>query len=317
MSNENLRKAQKAKNDEFFTLYDDIKAELSHYKEYLKNKIIYCNCDQPSSNFVKFLNNVKEEWRIKDVWHTSIQEGISYDSPQAKEMLAKCDVVISNPPFSKTRLEYIPLLMQSGKQFLFIGNLNMATYKEVFPLIRDGKMWCGYTFPKSFTQPDGSQKKFGNIVWWTNLPVKKEFRLNPDVKYYGNEDKYPRYDNYDAINVDRLKDIPSDYSGIIGVPITFIQSYTPPRMTGTAFGSLASAKAQTDKTSEQMANTTICDTLLDCRNDLITDGGGYDLCTDECLFKLLGHEHDADGKDLGQFEVNGRGVYKRILLHRL
>lgn len=88
-------------------------------------------------------------------------------------------------------------------------------------------------------------------------------------------------------------------------------------MTGTAFGSLASAKAQTDKTSEQMANTTICDTLLDCRNDLTTDGGGYDLCTDECLFKLLGHEHDADGKDLGQFEVNGRGVYKRILLHRL
>jgi hypothetical protein len=87
-------------------------------------------------------------------------------------------------------------------------------------------------------------------------------------------------------------------------------------MTGTVFGSLDSAKAQTDKTSEQMANTTICDTLLDCRNDLITDGG-YDFCTDECLFKLLGHEHDAEGKDLGQFEVNGRGVYKRILLHRL
>lgn len=228
MSNENLRKAQKAKNDEFFTLYDDIKTELSHYKEYLKNKIIYCNCDQPSSNFVKFLNDVKEEWGIKDVWHTSIQEGISYDSPQAKEILAKCDIVISNPPFSKTRLEYIPLLMQSGKQFLFIGNLNMATYKEVFPLIRDGKMWCGYSFPKSFIQPDGTLKKFGNIVWWTNLPVKKEFKLDPNVKYYGNEGKYPRYDNYDAINVDRLKDIPSDYPYVMGVPITFIQSYTPP-----------------------------------------------------------------------------------------
>ena len=104
----------------------------------------------------------------------------------------------------------------------------MATFKEVFPLIRDGKLWTGYTHPKEFLQPDGTYKKFGNTLWWTNMFVDKPFTLNPDKKYYGNEDKYPRYDNYDAINVDKLADIPSDYSGIMGVPVTFIEHYVPP-----------------------------------------------------------------------------------------
>lgn len=262
MSNENLRIARKVKNDEHYTTYADIEKELVHYKDQLRGKTIYCNCDKPDSNFVKFLNDVKNEWGIKHVWHTSLDEGISFDSDYARGILANCDIVITNPPFSKVRAEYLPMLIESGKQFLFIGNLNMATMKEVFPLIRDGKMWTGYTHPKEFLQPDGTYKKFGNTLWWTNMPVEKELRLNPDKKYYGNEDKYPHYDNYDAINVDRLCDIPSDYTGVIGVPVTFIEHYAPPQAGGD-FGSELSdlEKELTVKTSEPETDTTICDTL--------------------------------------------------------
>ena len=175
----------------------------------MRDKIIYCNCDTPESNFVKFLNDIKQEWGIKDVWHTSIQEGISYDSDYAKRLLKKCDIVISNPPFSSTRSKYLPLIfLEYNKDFLFIGNLNMATMKNIFPLIRDGLMWTGYTHPKQFILPDGGIKKFGNTLWWTNLYVNKQINLNPDNHF--SAEKYPMYDNYAAWNVDRLIDIPID-----------------------------------------------------------------------------------------------------------
>lgn len=211
MSNENLRTAKRVKNNEFYTRYQDIENELVHYKEQFRDKIIYCNCDTPESNFVKFLNDVKEEWGIKDVWHTSLDEGYSYDSEYALDLLAKCDIVVTNIPFSLAR-HYVAMLMESGKQFLFIGNLNMATMKEIFPLIRDGKMWTGYTHPKEFLQPDGTYKKFGNTLWWTCLPVKKEFKLK-DNQF--SLDKYPLYDNYNGFNVDKLADIPTNYETIV------------------------------------------------------------------------------------------------------
>lgn len=322
ISNENLRLARQAKNDEFYTRYEDIEKELIRYKDQFKDKIVYCNCDRTDSNFVKFFNNVKDEWGIKDVWHTAIDDGISFDSVQAKVNLLKCDIVVTNPPFSKVRERFLPMLIDSGKRFLFIGNLNMATMKEIFPLIRDGKLWTGYTHPKEFLQPDGTYKKFGNTLWWTNMLVDKPFTLNPDRKYYGNEDKYPHYDNYDAINVDRLADIPSDYEGVMGVPVTFIEHYTPPAaQTGGHFGltSLDFVKELTDKTLEQTDDTIICDTLseynlLDCDSPM--RGGQHS--TREYSFKLIGHEHDlGNGENIGQFEVRGKGVYKRILHHRL
>ena len=173
MSNENLRLARQVKNDEFYTRYEDIEKELIKYKDQFKGKIVYCNCDAPESNFIKFFNDVQAEWQIKEVLHTSLKEGVSYDSPKALELLDKCDIVVTNPPFSKVRNEFLPLIERSGKQFLFIGNLNMATFKEVFPLIRDGKLWTGYTHPKEFLQPDGTYKKFGNTLWWTNMLVDK------------------------------------------------------------------------------------------------------------------------------------------------
>ena len=118
--------------------------------------------------------------------------------------------------------------METKKQFLIIGNLNAITYKEVFKLIKDGKLWLGHTHPKVFLQPDGSEKKFGNICWFTNLPTERRAEdLILYKTYYGHEDEYPTYDNYDAIEVSRVKNIPMDYDGVMGVPITFLDKHNP------------------------------------------------------------------------------------------
>ena len=140
MSNENLRTAKRVKNDEFYTRYEDIEKELIHYKDQFKGKIVYCNCDTPESQFVKFFNDVKDEWGIEDIWHTSLDEGISYDSPQAIELLDKCDIVVTNCPFSKARTEYFPLMFNHNKKFLFIGSLNMATYSLIFVTVDYGQV---------------------------------------------------------------------------------------------------------------------------------------------------------------------------------
>ena len=218
-NNSNLHAAKAVKDDEFYTSYEDVEKELLNYKEYLAGKTIYCNCDRPESNFVVFLNDVKDEWGIKEIYHTSIQEGVDFRSDESVEILKKSDVVISNPPFSLWR-EYIPQLMEYDKKFLLIGNKNCITYKEFFPLIKDNKVWVGYNNVHNFTRPDGSIKKFGNVGWFTNLPVDKKVKLELTAMYYEDDGvtprpesatKYPKYDNYDAINVDRLADIPCDY----------------------------------------------------------------------------------------------------------
>lgn len=218
-NNGNLHAAKTVKDDEFYTSYEDVKKELTNYKKYLTGKSIYCNCDTPESNFVKFLNDVKDEWGIKEIYHTSIQEGVDFRSDESVEILKKSDVVISNPPFSLWR-EYIPQLIKHDKKFLLIGNKNCITYKEFFPLIKDNKVWVGYNNVHDFTRPDGSIKRFGNVGWFTNLPVDKKVKLELTAKYYEDDGvtprpesatKYPKYDNYDAINVDRLADIPCDY----------------------------------------------------------------------------------------------------------
>ena len=116
--------------------------------------------------------------------------------------------------------------MDYNKKFLIIGNQNAITYKEIFPYIKDNKLWLGMNYVKDFIQPNGEIKKFGNINWFTNIPYNSH--KNPLIlnKTYNPID-YPKYDNYDAINVDKVKDIPIDYDGVMGVPITFLQYYNP------------------------------------------------------------------------------------------
>lgn len=150
-----------------------------------------------------------------------------FRSEECLALLDEADIVVTNPPFSLFR-EYVATLMEHEKKFIVIGSQNAITYKEFFPLLKDDKVWLGSTHPKEFIQRNGTVKKFGNICWFTNLDIKKRHEeLILVKKYAGHEDEYPTYDNYDAIEVSKVADIPFDYDGVMGVPITFLDKYCP------------------------------------------------------------------------------------------
>lgn len=161
-----------------------------------------------------------------------------FRSEECVELLKECDVVVTNPPFSLFR-EYVAQLFEYDKKFIIIGNQNAISYKEIFPLLKDNKMWLGYNSgAQSFQVPyefernntyfeDGIKyAKFGNICWFTNLDTAKRHEEFTLYKQYSPEE-YPKYDNYDAVNVDKTNDIPYDYEGVMGVPITFLDKYNP------------------------------------------------------------------------------------------
>lgn len=165
-----------------------------------------------------------------------------FRSAECVELLKRSDIVVTNPPFSLFR-EYVAQLIEHDKKFLILGNINAITYKETFPLIKEGKIWPGVAFNKAFTfaVPDSYFSKTGErdagghqivkvpaIAWFTNLDHGKRHEDLDLIRYYeGNEDAYPRYDNYDAIEVSKVKDIPADYEGVMGVPITFLDKHNP------------------------------------------------------------------------------------------
>ena len=141
------------------------------------------------------------------------------------KLLDEADIVVTNPPFSLASL-YMQQLVGHGKKFLIIGNMNAITYKEIFPLIKNNKVWLGGNWVKSFTEPDGKTTKMGNVVWYTNLDHKKRHEFLTLTEKY-DPVRYPKYDNYDAINVDKISNIPKDYDGVMGVPISFLDKYNP------------------------------------------------------------------------------------------
>ena len=252
-NNKNFHKAKKAKNDEFYTQLSDIEKELKHYKEHFKDKVVFCNCDDPTkSNFWRYFALSMEHLGIKklvtthydsekptyklELYREDIKDSANPDlyaiktplkqngdfrSEESIEILKSADIVVTNPPFSLFR-EYVAQLVEYNKKFIVIGSKNAITYKDTF------KLWLGSNNPKKFLQPNGEFKNFGNIGWYTNLHTKKrEEKIELFKQYKGNEDSYPKYDNYDAINVDKVADIPCDYFGCIGVPITFMDKYNP------------------------------------------------------------------------------------------
>jgi hypothetical protein len=248
--NTNLIKAKQAKNDEFYTRYEDIDAELSHYSvEYFRDKVIYCPCDigidgldVPKSNFIKYFENNKERLGYKKLIHTSLQEGFDYRSEYCQKLFKEADVVVTNPPFSLFR-DFVANLEKHENKYIIWGNNNAINYKEVFPLIMQQKLWLGYTANKtcSFKVGQGYSydeketikindgSKYGKvpaISVFTNLDLQKNYDVLLLVKTY-NEKDYPKYDNYDAIEVSKIKDIPYDYDGVMGVPLTFISVYNP------------------------------------------------------------------------------------------
>lgn len=253
MKNSNLHKAKQAKNDEFYTQLCDVEKELMHYKKHFKDKIVFCNCDDPTwSAFWEYFHLNFAELGLKKLISThydaneptykleyeggndnDIEVGVKtrllqngdFQSEECIEILKECDIVVTNPPFSCFRT-YVAQLMEYNKKFLIIGNKNAITYKEFFPLLKDNKVWIGHNNVKEFKQPDRSVKKFGNIGWFTNLDISKRHEELILWKKYTPEE-YPRYDNYNAINVNKVSEIPVDYDGVMGVPITFMDSFSP------------------------------------------------------------------------------------------
>ena len=161
-----------------------------------------------------------------------------FRSPECIELLMQADIVVTNPPFSLFR-EYVAQLMRFAKKFIIIGNQNAITYKEIFPLIMDNKVWLGYGFKGGAahfisnyedTASAGDHRagmiRVSGVVWFTNLEIKKRHEDLILVRNYNPEDN-PRYDNYDAIEVGKTGDIPMDYDGLMGVPITFLDKYNP------------------------------------------------------------------------------------------
>ena len=301
--NTNLHRANKSKEDEFYTQIADIENELKHYKKEFNDKVVFCNCDDPyESNFFKYfamnfnmlglkkliatcyagspvastqlhfpefddeIQKKKKAYKIEitevadynedgavdlsDVEHllksnkntyTLLRGDGDFRSEECITLLKEADIVVTNPPFSLFR-EYVAQLIEYDKKFIIIGSQNAITYKEVFSLFKDNKIWLGYySGDMAFTVPDYYEERetrfwidetgqkwrsMGNICWYTNLDTTKRHQDILLFKTY-NEEEYPKYDNYDAINVDKTSEIPCDYDGVMGVPITFLDKFNP------------------------------------------------------------------------------------------
>ena len=269
--NSNLHAAKVAKNDEFYTMLTDIEKEMSHYKDFFKGKVVYCNCDDArESNFFKYFSKNFEFLGLKKLITTGykaegkgvvlVYEGDKngnrkvddyevevrelegsgdFRSAECIEFLKEADAVVTNPPFSLFR-EYVKQLMDYGKKFIIIGNGNAVTYKEIFPLIKNNQLWLGASKGIGgkflFKAPDTYEGKYVSVIngvrtaqvnnacWFTNIEHKKRNTPLDLYKRYSNE--YKHYDNYDAID-SRTEEIPMDYYGVIGVPITFLDKYCP------------------------------------------------------------------------------------------
>lgn len=280
--NKNLHKASKAKEDEFYTQLTDIEKELKYYKKQFKDKVVYCNCDDPRvSSFFHYFSYNFEKLGLKKLIATCYknqnmdlfsqndsEQAISLEyygdkndnnipdpaeiginklegdgdfrSPECIELLKQADIVVTNPPFSLFR-EFVAQLVKYQKKFLIIGNTNATKYNDIFKLIKDDKIRTGYTnfnVGMFFIVPDERErfhhinedgKKIARVstaCWFTNLDVSKHQDNLILYKKYS-PDEYPKYDNLDAINVNKYPEIPVDYDGIMGVPITFIDKYNP------------------------------------------------------------------------------------------
>lgn len=186
--------------------------------------------------------NKDDKIDLSDVVKIPLKQNGDFRSPECIEILEGTDIVVTNPPFSLFR-EYVAQLIEYDKKFLILGNQNALTYKETFTLIKDNKIWLGYDnggtkwfqVPMDYDIKTESRKKIengtkyfsmGSILWFTNLETTKRHEELVLYQKYTPE-KYPKYDNYDIINIDKVSDIPVDYDGVMGVPITFVDKYNP------------------------------------------------------------------------------------------
>ena len=295
-NNKKLKLAKEIKNDEFYTEYQTISNEMGHYRDKFKNKVIYCNCDDPSwSNFWIYFHSNFASLGLKKLISTHYQkdsepsfkieysggDDFNIDAGKVSEingntvikdkneiyysagdfrsndcikLLEEADIVVTNPPFSLFG-EYLAQLIKYKKKFIIIGNQNQASYKEIFPLFCENKVWYGASIHSGgvdFRIPDTFQSYSSNVFvknghhyinlagvrWYTNIDVTyrhdglwhkngKFDNTQAHVYYEGNEDKYPKYFNFDGIDVNETEKIPIDYDGAMGVPINFLDKFNP------------------------------------------------------------------------------------------
>jgi len=279
-SNSGLQRAKNDGKDEFYTQLADIERELRHYKDQFRDKVVYCNCDDPRvSNFFHYFSYNFEKLGLKkliatcyksqevdlftknatdkaiyleytgdknknnvpdlsEIQVSTLEGDGDFRSKESIELLKQSDIVVTNPPFSLFR-EYVTQLIEHEKKFLIIGHQNAITYKSIFPLIKDNKIWLGHGFKRNVahfasnyadTAADLDHQegmiRVSGVQWFTNLDVSKRHEEMILISKY-DADEYPRYDDYDAIEVCPTSRIPSDYKGVMGVPITFLNKYNP------------------------------------------------------------------------------------------
>lgn len=267
MPKRNLDVAKRVRNDEFYTPLNAIEDEMRHYRSQFSGEVIYCNCDDPfKSNFFKHFGNNYEFYGLaklvttcykstdaelfsrhketrglmleytgdkngnrvadlEEVSPTLLESDGDFRSRECIELLKKADIVSTNPPFSLFR-EYIAQLIAHDKKFIVLGPTNAIFYKEIAALFRENKIWLGVgSHGMHFITPSGEMRHI-NAVWFTNMSHKKRQEELLLYKKYHEAD-YPKYDNFDAIEVSKTKNIPMDYPGLMGVPITFLDKYNP------------------------------------------------------------------------------------------
>lgn len=380
--NENLHSAKDAKNDEFYTQYNDIESEMNAYVEFnpdvFRGKTILLPCDDPEwSNFTKYFAANFERFGLKKLISTSYAKGagnkqltlFELESPlydetkhdthgklftltrdvngsmrvdsddikftgylegdgdfRSAEVTAfrdEADIIVTNPPFSLFR-EFLAWIIEADKEFVIIGNQNALTYKEVFPLLRENKIWLGEPFPNGnayFDLPEGADGSgyaksvydqetntvhFRNCRWFTNLDhgkrhekllldtMEHNLKFNKKLQKKLEKDygaiQYPHYDNYDAIEVPFVEAIPSDYDGVMGVPITFLDKYNPDQFEIIAFRKGDDGKDLAFTRERERESST--------------------LLSYPCSTAIAGMIKNAEGK------INGKITYARITVRR-
>ena len=267
--NKALHQAKAAKKDEFYTQMTDIERELKHYRAHFRNKVVYCNCDDPRvSNFFRFFYLKFDNWGLKKLIATcyksenpdsfschdrdnairleceggkerifSLDGDGDFRSEECVDLLKQSDIVVTNPPFSLFR-EYVAQLMEHDKKFLILGDQNAITYKEIFKLIKEDKLWLGcnnggikwFGVQDHYDIKTESRKKvvdgkkyfsMGRINWYTNLNHKERHKDLILYKRYSKKE-YPAYDNYKAIEVSKVSNIPENYKGLWVCPSLFL-----------------------------------------------------------------------------------------------
>lgn len=329
MATKLMDNAKRNKADEFYTQLADIEKELRHYRDNFKDKIVFCNCDDPyESNFFKYfamnfnflglkkliatcydnspiaysqlnffgenksvanknrhpykieINEVKDynkdgatdladvEFLLKNKKNSMslLKDDGDFRSQECIDLLMQSDIVVTNPPFSLFR-EYVEQLISCNKKFIIIGNVNAISYKETFKLIKDNKLWLGQSIhsgDREFRVPDTYPLKAAGfrvdengvkyirvkgVRWFTNIDFKERHEDLILYKTY-NDKEFPKYCNFNAINVDKTTEIPSDYNGLIGVPITFLDKFNPDQFEIIALGIVGSIDFTTERKME-------------------------------------------------------------------